>query len=156
MTQGFVGVRVKMPAHSPNLTKSLRITLAARPNLTIVGAQFLRFILVGGISALADLCLVWIILKNHGGYIPAVSVGFFAGLIVNYLLHSSYTFKSCFMNSSRLFKFVVVVGLNYLLTVSIVWFLLNFLSVPILIAKVVSLPIIAVNGYYWSRNWVFY
>lgn len=121
--------------------------------LTLPGAQFLVFIAGGGLSALVDIGLMQLLIMNGVAPLAATTAGFAAGLCVNYAFHARVTFKN--VTSLRtLSRFLCVVGLNYLLTLGLV-----ALSVALfeqaLIGKLLSLPLVAVNGFFLSKHWIF-
>jgi putative flippase GtrA len=117
--------------------------------------RFGRFIFVGVLSAAIDLAVVWLLDRLAVAYALAVTAGFLAGLALNYLLHAHFTFDVQDWSAAQLSRFLVVVLVNYLLTLSIVALLHGSFGVDVVIAKIVSLPFVAVNGYVLSRVWVF-
>jgi putative flippase GtrA len=124
----------------------------------IAPRQFLLF-LAGGIGcALIDVGLMWWLLRMQAAPFVATSVGFLAGLVANYAFHSRVTFDSAF-TSATFVRFMAVVMLNYLLTLATVT--LAVLFVPslwidsALVGKIAALPLVAVNGYWLSKHWIF-
>lgn len=120
-----------------------------------INNSFLRFILVGIISAIVDISFLWAGLMGGMHYGLAVSFGYAVGIVTNYFLHATYTFKVKKKSMDQLIGFLVIVGFNYSLTLIIVWFLHGVIYWHVMFAKLASLPIVAINGYYWSRRWVF-
>lgn len=60
-----------------------------------LGVQVFRFIISGGISAVVDLGLMWILHLGVGwSVIPATTVGFICGTITAYLINRRWTFKA--------------------------------------------------------------
>lgn len=117
--------------------------------------RFLRYIVVGLTSTAIDVaCVAWL-LGTDLPYWLTVTLGFVAGLVVNYLLHVAYTFEAGLKILSQAMRYGMVVALNYLLTLLIVWIGHEFLCVPVLAAKIASLPIIAMTGFLLSKYWVF-
>ncbi|KQQ87766.1 GtrA family protein [Massilia sp. Leaf139] len=121
--------------------------------LTLPGAQFLVFIAGGGLSALVDIGLMQLLIVNGVAPLAATTAGFAAGLCVNYAFHARVTFKN--VTSLRtLSRFLCVVGLNYLLTLGLVAVSVALLQ-QALIGKLLSLPLVAVNGFFLSKHWIF-
>jgi len=83
----------------------------------------------------------------------ATSTGFVAGFFVNYAFHSKVTFRNG-MTSGTLIRFICVVALNYMLTLALVALSLSIFQ-NALIGKLVSLPLVAVNGFFLSKYWIF-
>ena len=115
--------------------------------------QFFVFILGGGTSAVIDVGLTALLLKTGVQGYWAVSLGFTAGLIFNYIFHARITFQSLISHRS-IYRYLSVVGLNYFLTLWIVW-LCHADHRSILFGKIASLPFVAINGYVLGRFWIF-
>lgn len=119
----------------------------------MINRQFLVFVGVGILSALIDIATMEGLIQLDIHYGLAVSVGFSVGLIFNYICHARVTFRA---SSSMLtvVKFGAVVFINYLITITFVVGSQHWLG-SVLAGKVASLPVVAVNGFLWSRYWVF-
>ena len=104
-------------------------------------------------SAAVDIGIMQSMMTFGFNYIIATSVGFFFGLIVNYLFHAIITFQSI-SGYSVILRFILVVGINYIITVAFVTLSLYTLD-SALIGKISSLPFVAVNGFMLSKYWVF-
>ncbi len=117
--------------------------------------RFGRFVVVGFVCALVDTAVVWALDRRLFPYGVAVTGGFFAGVILNYVLHARFTFSVARLHAGQLLRFVAVVAANYLITLAVVALLHGIGGVDVVIAKVLSLPIVAVNGYWLSKIWVF-
>jgi putative flippase GtrA len=115
--------------------------------------QFLVFVAGGGLSALIDIGLMQLLIVNHAAPILAASCGFFAGLVVNYVFHAAVTFKNPATVSTFL-RFMCVVGLNYLITLAFVSASLALID-NALWGKLMSLPVVAANGFLLSKMWIF-
>lgn len=84
----------------------------------------------------------------------SATLGFFSGLFFNYLYHVILTFKST-TSLTILVRFMVVVGVNYLVTITLIYVSYSLLMAGVLPGKILSLPIVAANGYLLSKHWVF-
>ncbi|OON60749.1 hypothetical protein B0920_17490 [Massilia sp. KIM] len=115
--------------------------------------RFAVFVAGGGLSALVDIGLMQLLLGAGAHYGAAASAGFGAGLMVNYLFHSKLTFGAR-SNVQVVARYLCVTGLNYLLTLACVAAGAALLASP-LAGKLVSLPLVAVNGYLLSKHWIF-
>lgn len=115
--------------------------------------QFSVFVGVGVLSALVDVgtMLGLTFLGVHYGL--AASVGFAVGLVVNYIFHARVTFRAA-TSVGTAGRFGVIVLLNYIITIGFVFSFQHLFGIP-LVGKLLSLPVVAINGYFWSRCWVF-
>ena len=115
--------------------------------------QFMVFLLVGIVSAILDLGMLSALLQL--GFHPylAVSIAFLCGLGINLWLHSRLTFQTNLSTQNAL-RFLIVVGMNWLIILGVV-FIFEQLGNSYLFGKLVSLPLVAIHGFLWSRLWVF-
>lgn len=117
--------------------------------------QFLRFVVSGGVSAVADVGLLAALVSVGVAQVVATPIAFLAGALLNYTLHRRFTFQTRRPASGReLLKFGGVVAFNMLLTSAIVEGL-TVAGVALIASKLISLPIIAVSGFVLSRTFVF-
>lgn len=115
--------------------------------------QFVTFVLVGTLCAICDVGVLSLLKLSGVNYLVSVTFGFLTGLILNYLLHAMVTFNSA-INNAKLIKFLIVVLMNYALTMFCV-FQFNLLFGAPIFGKIVSLPLVAINGFILSKNWVY-
>ncbi|MET7014114.1 GtrA family protein [Uliginosibacterium flavum] len=115
--------------------------------------RFFIFVCVGMVCAAIDILTMQALLHWSFDYPFAVTAGFLAGLFANYLGHAKVTFQRSLEKKGAL-KFMVVVAVNYLLTMLCVAFSSEFFG-NVLLGKIFSLPVVAGNGYFLSKVWVF-
>jgi putative flippase GtrA len=118
-----------------------------------VSAQFLVYVSGGVLCALIDVGLMKWLLSTGVGPFAAATTGFLAGLVVNYCFHAKVTFKNV-TSAATFLRYLCVVAVNYLITLAMVAASLHLLGMP-LVGKILSLPVIAVNGYILSKLWIF-
>lgn len=116
--------------------------------------QFFVFIVSGCLTSIVDCTVVYLSLLLTENVNFAISLGFACGFVVNFILHTKFTFKQKFSVSSG-WKLIVVVAINYILTLLLCRALMELLSLGVLFAKIMTLPAIAVIGFLLSRYWVF-
>jgi putative flippase GtrA len=121
--------------------------------LTFFSPQFLIFVAGGAISALVDIGLLQFLVANGVKPFSATTFGFVAGLVVNYAFHAKVTFKNV-ATLATLARFLAVVGINYLITLGCVGASVAIFQWPLL-GKLVSLPLVALNGFFLSKHWIF-
>ena len=115
--------------------------------------QFAIFVIVGCLSAMIDVGLMQMLIAAGIHYGIAASLGFSISLIFNYVCQARLTFKSV-TSTATILRFGCLVVMNYLLTMAFVICSQHFFD-QALIGKFLSLPVIAVNSFLWSRYWVF-
>ena len=123
------------------------------PKLIMQHRQFLLFLGVGVLSALIDVGLMQLLIVGGCNVIVATSVGFATGLVVNYTLHARVTFQSPF-TPHGFARFMCLVGVNYLFTLACVGLSMHLIGIAV-VGKLVSLPLIAVNGFLIGKRWIF-
>ena len=116
--------------------------------------HFLIFITGGLISVAIDIGVMQLMISLEINPLFAATVGFFSGLIFNYLYHVYFTFKST-ISLAKLMRFMIVVCINYIITIILIYISYSLLIVGVLPGKILSLPIVAANGYLLSKHWVF-
>lgn len=115
--------------------------------------QFSVFVGVGIVCAVIDVGLMQMLVAIGAPVFSATTAGFLAGLGLNFLLHTRVTFRASYTHAA-LAKFMLIVLLNYLLTLFCVGLSANWLG-NALIGKLLSLPLVAANGFLLSRHWVY-
>jgi putative flippase GtrA len=119
----------------------------------MVVRQFLFYVAVGVLSAVIDIGSMQLLLGAGMAYQGAVSAGFMAGLVFNYTAHQRLTFRARH-STGTLVRFAILLALNYALTLFCVELALHFFE-PVLTGKLISLPVVAINGFLLGRYWVF-
>jgi putative flippase GtrA len=115
--------------------------------------QFGVFVAGGVLCAVVDIGLMQLLIGNGVHHTSAASAGFLAGLLVNYAFHSRVTFERAASKASFA-RYLCVVGVNYVLTIASVALAVSLIDNP-LAGKLLSLPLVAVNGFLLSRYWIF-
>ena len=131
------------------------VTIHALQNFRMkdLSQQFIVFSLVGIISAIIDVCLLLALLQTSDHVYLALTVAFFFGLGINLWLHARLTFQTR-LSTKNTVCFLAVVGMNYGLTLGFV-FIFEHLGLSYVLGKIISLPVVAIHGFLWSRLWVF-
>ena len=104
-------------------------------------------------SAIVDIGVMQCMINLGINALSAASTGFFAGLVLNYIFHAKVTFRAQ-TNLFNSVRFIIVVGINYSITIAFVATSLAICA-SALVGKIISLPVVAVNGFMLSRHWVF-
>ncbi len=121
-------------------------------------AQFLVFVSGGVLCAVLDIGVMQLLIGAGVAYPLATTAGFATGLLINYAFHARLTFKAR-ATPFNFLRFLCVVAVNYVLTMACVALAVTLLGDPApqsaLIGKLVSLPLVAVNGFLLSKYWIF-
>ena len=117
-------------------------------------AKFLLYLTGGVVSALIDIGIIQIMIGAKVAPLLAASIGFVSGLCVNYLFHSRLTFNQGARGNGSLPRYLSVVAFNYMITLGLVAASLGLVGLA-LPGKLLSLPVIAVNGYLLGKHWIF-
>jgi len=119
----------------------------------LLNIQFMIFIAGGIVSAIIDISILQTMIFIGYSHILSATVGFFGGLILNFSFHLKLTFKSV-SSCLILVRFLLVVVANYLITLAFIMISFSIIE-SVLVGKIVSLPIIASNGFLLCKYWVF-
>lgn len=119
----------------------------------MISRRFSIFIAVGITCAAIDIGLMQTLIWGGVNYLIATTLGFMVGLIANFLLHTHVTFNATYSHAA-LARFLVVVATNYLITLLTVYFFHISIDMA-LIGKILSLPLVAANGFLLSKHWVY-
>lgn len=116
--------------------------------------KIIIFLFVGAGSALIDIGILYL-LNKIAMYNKelSISVAFISGLIFNYLCHTYLTFNKS-VTQYNIIKYLIVVLVNYLLTLGLIKIQMQF-DVDIVIAKIITLPIVAMVTFILSNKWVY-
>ena len=93
------------------------------------------------------------LLWNGAAPWAAASIAFVVCVVINYAAHAKLTFDAPTSLPSFL-KFLIIVGVNYLITIACVQAAHAFIG-NAMIGKLLSYPIVALNGFLPSKHWIF-
>lgn len=115
--------------------------------------QFLLYLAGGVFSALIDVGLMQSLIVGGANYIVATSAGFIGGLLFNYAYHARVTFTAP-PSGRSMARYLIVVALNYGFTLACVALSVR-LAGTALTGKLLSLPLVAINGFILGKRWIF-
>lgn len=119
----------------------------------MLARQFIVYVVVGILTTVVDIGSMQLLLQLGYGTTLAASSGFVLGLIFNYVTHQRVTFRAAH-SSGTLVRFAVLVAVNYALTLLCVHGGERWLD-SALLGKLVSLPLVTINGFLAGRYWIF-
>ena len=121
----------------------------------VLGHQATAFLLVGVASYLVDISLLYLCHgQAHLALWLATSIAYFCGLLANFGLNRVLTFRSSTPLHYQLMRYVVLLVLNYLVTLVMVTGLTAAGS-PYLASKTICVALLAIVNFFAYRHWVF-
>ena len=117
-----------------------------------------KFFIVGAISTAVDYGIYALLIFAHTPYYLAITVGYMAGLVVNFFLVR----QRVFTDGSRFEKihheffaifFVSMVGLG--LNIAIVWFLSDRLGVDYYLSRLAAIGVVFFFNYFARKGWIY-
>jgi putative flippase GtrA len=117
-------------------------------------SQFFSYLLFGGFGALSDFMIFKYLIDNSWDPIPSNIVSTITGVALSYMLNAKFTFRQT-MELKTILKFstVAIVGLTG--SSFYIKFLIDGFGVSAIIAKITSMPLIAVGQFLGNRIWTF-
>ncbi|MGC9402642.1 GtrA family protein [Vibrio genomosp. F10 str. 9ZC157] len=114
----------------------------------------ITYCLVGIASALVDVGGLKLLSEFYNlTDVYAITIAYIIGMLFNYTSHSILTFQTK-MSHNCFVKYLIVVGVNYLLALLIIS-LLKILGIPLVLSKIMSLPVIFISGFVLSKKWIY-
>ena len=115
--------------------------------------QFLLYLAGGVASALIDVGLMQFLIYSGVDYVAATTIGFVAGLVFNYGYHATVTFTAP-PSGRSMGRYLAVVAMNYLFTLACVALSVHLVDMAV-VGKLLSLPLVAINGFILGKHWIF-
>ncbi len=107
--------------------------------------QFFRYIFVGGISAIVNIGMLYILTdKIHSHYILSNILSFLIGLLTNYILSKKFVFqKATDINKAQEFIIYAIIGvIGLVIDTLLVWIFTDTLSLYYMLSKIISTIIV--------------
>jgi putative flippase GtrA len=115
-----------------------------------------KFLIVGFVNTLIYFLLLWFFLTRTFFYYPiAIGLSFMIAMIFQYLANKRFTFKSQSKSLFEVFRYLMMVTINYFLSLLMVWFLLTLIKVSPFEASAISAIVVAASGFILSFFWVY-
>lgn len=125
---------------------------------TSIEWRFVRYIIVGGISAALELATLILLVEVFGmPYLRGNIVAFSLIVILNYILSRKWVFQSSGETKKRIEfpVFMFFVGCGFIINQSGLWFFASILGMHYEIAKIVSIIFVVIWNYFTRRNIIF-
>ncbi|MEV1288919.1 GtrA family protein [Micromonospora sp. NPDC049679] len=121
----------------------------------IVRIGFVRFLVVGGVSAGIDAGLLWLLHGVAGVQLEvATLIAVVSAFVVNFLLNRGWVFGATGTPHGQFARYLTLAALNWILTVVSVSGLVA-LGVHYLVARMAVLAVLTVVNFLAYRSWVF-
>ena len=119
--------------------------------------EIVRFCVVGFVTALIYFFVIGFLYDvMKWGYLPAVTLAFIFSTTFHFLANRSYTFNSNSRSIARqLFRYVVLIVINYLITILVVKYSVEILHLHPYLGVLMSTFLTVMVGYILSHFWVF-
>lgn len=112
--------------------------------------QFFRYAFIGGIAALIDWTVLYILVMKNVHYLLSSSLGFLAGLFINFCLSKQFVFRGTLAKLNIIGELVGygIIGLIGLgLTLILMYVLTDILSLYFMISKIFTTLIVLIWNY---------
>ncbi len=116
--------------------------------------DFFLYLLFGGCGALSDIAIFKILIERAWDPILSNIVSTTIGVALSYRLNSRFTFRQR-ITFSRLLKFSTIAILGLVGSSLYIKFLTDGFGVSPIVAKMSSMPLVAVGQYLGNRIWTF-
>jgi putative flippase GtrA len=123
-----------------------------------LGAQFARYVVVGGVSFVADAGTLWALTNlAHVHYLVSNVAGFVIGLTLNYLLSIAWVFqkRSGLGLGAEFGAFALIGVLGLGLNEVLLWLGTGLFALPLLLSKCGATGVVLVWNF-GARKWLLY
>ena len=117
-------------------------------------AEFVRFIIVGVISAAIEFSLLFLF-KSYSDYRIANIFAFLVTNVISFTLTRRYVFSSSGNRSEEQRLFVICLGGALLVNHMVLWSLVEYVALDMRIAKVIAISVTVVWNFLTRKNIVF-
>lgn len=117
--------------------------------------KFIFYCLCGGTGVLVDYGIYSAALTQGIWYQGANGLGYLGGTLVSFFLNRLVTFNVLDKAIKRMGVFLLVAGLGYTTSSTILWILIDFVMVDPKIAKIITLPVVVVLQFTLNRKITF-
>jgi len=120
--------------------------------------QLIRYTFVGGFAFLVDFSLLYLLTDMARlNYLVSASIGFVAGLLVNYIISVCWVFTNS-ITSNKLLEFLIfaligVVGL--LFTDLLMWIFTSLIGIYYLLSKIITTILVYLWNFF-ARKYIIY
>lgn len=119
-------------------------------------SQFLRYLLVGGLSTAIHYIVLYTLHKKLGwDGVLSTTLGMLLGTIFNFFANYHFTFQSKVQMLDSLLRFVMVITLGLLINATIFWLLVTRLSWFYLLGQAMATATVLFWNFLFSRSFIY-
>ena len=123
--------------------------------LNRLNRQFILYCLCGGTGVMTDMLVYYFASHAGMGVQAANAMGYMAGTLISFVLNRVITFGVRDSAGKRLALFFMVAGLGYLASSTLLWLLVNGLTMDKFLAKALTLPLVVALQFGLNRKITF-
>lgn len=120
-----------------------------------MSVKFIKYLIFGGIGVLVDYSIFYILVDYGLYYQFANALGYLFGTMISFLFNRKLTFNVTDRATYRFILFAGVAILGYLLSATILFFLVDFFNMDAKLVKFITLPIVAIFQFTLNKNITF-
>jgi putative flippase GtrA len=122
---------------------------------SLTSNTFIKYGLIGVVNTLFGYGIIFIFI--YFGVIAEISnfLGYLLGLFLSYYLNKRYNFKSNRGHTEDLPRFILGMGIAYLLNLFTMVIAYRLLSIDIYISQIIAGVVYTLSGYVISKIWIF-
>ncbi len=140
------------------MTSILKNSIRAKVSINFVG-QLVRYCLVGVLVYASDFCVFILIVFWDGTiYQEANIAGRIVGAVLGFILHKKYTFSDLQQSDGvyrQLIGYLALFGSNAILSALFLWVAVDFLSLNVLLSRLLVDVLIVAFSFFVSRFLIF-
>ena len=121
-------------------------------------AQIVRYLISGCPAAATHLLALYALVEFAGlHYLSASAIALGVAIIVSFSLHKFFTFREHNLSHAHIQfgLYLCVVGINFVTNLALMWFSVELLRVPYLLAAIIAGVAVAIVNFFAYRLFVF-
>lgn len=121
----------------------------------MIPKSFLKYGLIGIVNTVFGYGVIFLLL--YLGIVAELSnlIGYILGFFLSYNLNKKYNFKSQNSHKKDLPKFLISMGIAYLLNLLVLVLCYRYFGIDVYISQIIAGIIYTLTGYFLSKMWVF-
>ncbi|MGV9002172.1 MAG: GtrA family protein [Candidatus Saccharimonadaceae bacterium] len=119
--------------------------------------RLIKFLISGSLAALVEFCLFILFHNLYGpnSLVLAQTLSFLAGFVVSFSLNKLWVFKSDAPLTQELFRYIVLVVINLIITNLLIGVLVQDIGLTYWIAKIILMILVATWNYVLFQKLIF-